>query len=48
MNMVGVTDAILEGGTVATPEPSTILLLGSGLLGLIGLQRKRVKLYARC
>lgn len=48
MNMVGVTDAILEGGTAATPEPSTILLIGSGLLGLIGLRRKRVKLYARC
>lgn len=26
---------------VATPEPSTILLLGSGLLGLVGYNRKR-------
>jgi hypothetical protein len=30
-------------GTVPTPEPSTFILLGAGLIGLLGLGRKRMK-----
>lgn len=30
-------------GTVSAPEPGTILVLGSGLLGLVGWRRKQVK-----
>ncbi|MBW1646214.1 MAG: PEP-CTERM sorting domain-containing protein, partial [Deltaproteobacteria bacterium] len=32
-----------EFSITATPEPSTILLMGLGLLGLVGLGRRRRK-----
>ena len=31
---------VVQGGTAPVPEPGTILLLGSGLLGLAGFRRK--------
>lgn len=43
MQMVGVTAAEMEGGSSATPEPASLLLLGSGLASLIGFARLEVK-----
>jgi len=34
---------LVEGGVAPIPEPSTLLLLGAGLVGLIGYGRKRMK-----
>jgi hypothetical protein len=43
LQMVGVTAAEMEGGSSATPEPSSLLLLGTGLACLAGFARLTVK-----
>ncbi len=34
---------VIEGSAHAAPEPATILLLGTGLFGLVGVGRKKIK-----
>jgi hypothetical protein len=46
-NQIGFDDVTLGsatagGGPTATPEPATILLLGAGSVGLLGLRRKKI------
>ena len=40
-NPIDVDSFRFNTGTVPTPEPATLLLLGSGLLGVLGAARKR-------
>ena len=42
-NYIGFADITLGSSQVNTPEPSTLMLLGSGFLGLAGVARRKLK-----